>query len=184
LAAAGYPGGKGFPTVRLQVNNDGFGYVRVAEAVQTMIERELGIGLVISVLPADQHYQWIDEGHALMWRQGWVADYPDPENFLTLFLGQNAVLDTGLPSPLNTTRYHNARFDSLYMAARATTDPETRMNALALAEDQAMRDVTVAPLYHERTVRLLQPWVKGLPANAMDLRDVSRAWFDPALTKR
>lgn len=184
LAEAGYPGGKGFPLVRLHVNNDGFGYVRVAEAVQVMIERELGIGLVISVLPADQHYDLIDQGHALMWRQGWVADYPDPENFLALLLGQNAVQDTSLPSPLNTTRYRNARFDSLYMAARGTTDPQARMSLLAKAEDQAMSDVTVAPLYHERTVRLLQPWVKGLPANAMDLRDVSRAWFDPALLKR
>jgi len=181
LAEAGYPGGRGFPSVRLHVNNDGFGYVRVAEAVQAMIERELGIGLLVSVLPADQHYALIDNGGALMWRQGWVADYPDPENFLTLFYGRNAVLDTALPSPLNTTRYHNARFDSLFQAARVTTDPHARLVMLAEAEDQAMRDVTVAPLYHESLVRLTQPWLKGLPPNAMDLRDVSRAWIDPAL---
>lgn len=180
LALAGYPGGKGFPTVRIQVNNDGFGYGRVAEAVQTMIERNLGIGLLISVLPVDQHYDRVDLGQAQLWRQGWSADYPDPENFLALFYGRNAVLDPTLPSALNTTRYHNARFDSLFLAARAAPDHGTRMRLLAQAEDQAMEDVTVAPLYFERTVRLLQPWVRGMPINAMDLRYLEGVWFDPA----
>lgn len=184
LAEAGYPGGKGFPTVRLHVNNAGFGYVRVAEAVQAMIERELGIGLLVSVLPADQHYAMVDNGHALLWRQGWVADYPDPENYLALLYGRNAVLDTARPSPLNTTRYANARFDSLYQEARMSTDHRARMRLLAMAEDQAMRDATVAPLYHERLVRLTLPWLKGLPENAMDLRDLSRVWIDPAMRGR
>ena len=179
LALAGYPGGKGFPTVRIQVNNDGFGYGRVAEAVQTMIERNLGIGLLISVLPVDQHYDRVDLGQAQLWRQGWSADYPDPENFLALFYGRNAVLDPTLPSALNTTRYRNAHFDSLFQAARAAPDQATRMRLLAQAEDQAMEDVTVAPLYFERTVRLLQPWVRGMPVNAMDLRYLEGVWFDP-----
>lgn len=180
LAEAGFPGGKGFPPVRLQVNNDGFGYVRVAEAVQGMLERNLGIGLSISVLPIDQHYALVDEGRALLWRQGWVADYPDPENFLALFHGNNAVLDTAQASPLNTTRYHNARFDSLYQQARTTMDPARRLALLAAAERCMMEDAAVAPLYFDRTVRLLQPWVMDMPMNAMDLRDLSRVWFDPA----
>jgi ABC-type oligopeptide transport system substrate-binding subunit len=54
------------------------------------------------------------------------------------------------------------------------------MRLLAQAEDQAMEDVTVAPLYFERTVRLLQPWVQGMPINAMDLRYLEGVWFDPA----
>jgi len=181
LAEAGYPGGKGFPSVRLQVSNDGFGYVRVAEAVQEMLAQNLGIGLSISVLPSDQHYELVDGGKAQFWRQGWVADYPDPENFLALFYGRNAVLDPALPSVLNTTRYHDARFDSLYQAARSMRTPGERMRMLALAEARAMEDVTVAPLYFERIIRLLQPWVMDMPANAMDVRDLSTVWFDPAL---
>jgi hypothetical protein len=184
LAEAGYPEGKGFPPVRLQVNNDGFGYVRIAEAVQVMLERNLGIGISISVLPADQHYEQLDGGKAQFWRQGWVADYPDAENFLALFYGRNAVLDPGLPSTLNTTRYHNARFDSLYQVARATSDPDERVRIMGLAEQQAMDDVTVAPLYFDRIIRLVQPWVMNMPVNAMDIRDLSTVWFDPALKPR
>ena len=44
-----------------------------------------------------------------------------------------------------------------------------------------MQDAVVAPLYHERSVRLLQPWVRDLPINGMEYRDLRRVWFDPAL---
>src|SRR5690606_24623188 len=47
LAQAGYPGGKGFPRVHLQVNNFGFGYRNVAGMVQEMLGRELGVPIVV-----------------------------------------------------------------------------------------------------------------------------------------
>ncbi len=184
LAGAGYPAGRGFPSVRLQVSNDGFGYVRVAEAVQGMLERNLGIGISISMLPSAQHYELVDGAKAQFWRQGWVADYPDPENFLALFYGRNAVLDSTLPSPLNTTRYHDAVFDSLFQQARTEHDQEARMRSLALAEQRMMTDVPVVPLYFERTIRLVQPWVRDMPMNPMDQRDIAVVWFDPLLRPR
>jgi peptide/nickel transport system substrate-binding protein len=94
------------------------------------------------------------------------------------------VLDPGLPSTLNSTRYQNDRFDSLYQVARATSDPDERMRIMGLAEQQAMDDATVAPLYFERLIRLVQPWVMNMPVNAMDIRDLSTVWFDPALKPR
>lgn len=180
LAEAGYPGGKGMPTVYLQVNNDGFGYVRVASAVQNMWERNLGVRVVTSVLPADQHYARVEMGQAQLWREGWIVDHPDPENFLALFYGRNAPTDTTLPSYLNSTRYQNARFDSLFTEALRTDDLGKRMDLLAGAERQLMQDMVVAPLYHERSVRLLQPWVRDLPINGMEYRDLGPVWFDPA----
>ena len=92
LAEAGYPDGRGFPPLQLQVNADGFGYVRVAEAVQAMLERELRVPVSISVLPADKHYERVEMMQARFWREGWTADHPDPENFLSLLYGKNAVL--------------------------------------------------------------------------------------------
>jgi hypothetical protein len=55
---------------------------------------------------------------------------------------------------------------------------------MGLAEQQAMDDATVAPLYFERLIRLVQPWVMNMPVNAMDIRDLSTVWFDPALKPR
>jgi peptide/nickel transport system substrate-binding protein len=180
LAQAGHPGGEGLPSVYLQANSDGFGYVRVAGVVQGMLERELGLRVVSSVLPADQHYERIEGGTASFWREGWIVDHPDPENFLALFYGKNVPLDTTAPSYLNSTRYNNPRFDSLFAQAQRTGDHSTRMALLAKAEAQLMEDAMVVPLYHERSVRLLQPWVRDLPINGMEYRSLRDVWFDPS----
>jgi peptide/nickel transport system substrate-binding protein len=177
LAAAGYPGGAGFPSVPIQVNIDGFGYVEVADAVQAMLRRTLGIEVPVSSLPSAQHYMTVDGGTALMWRQGWIADYPDPETFLALLYGRNAVLDSTQASAMNTSRYVDPVFDSLYDLGQRTTDATQRMALLARAEARAMNGYVLAPLYHERSVRLLQPYVRDFPMNAMEYRDLSAVWF-------
>lgn len=181
LAEAGFPAGRGLPTVFLQVNNNGFGYVKVAEAVQAMLERELGARVISSVLPAQQHFTRVERGEATFWREGWIADHPDPENFLALFYGRNAPSDTAQPSYLNSTRFRDALYDSLFTLALRTTDRPSRMHLLAQAEKRLVEEAVVAPLYHERTVRLLQPWVRDLPVNGMEYRDLRTVWFDPAL---
>lgn len=180
LAEAGHPGGAGIPTIFLQVNGDGFGYIRVAEAVQEMLTKNLGLRVVTTVLPADQHYKRIEMGHAQLWREGWVVDHPDPENFLALFYGKNVPADTAQPSYLNSTRYKDATYDSLFARALRTPEQAERMMILGRAERHLMEDMVVAPLYHERSVRMLQPWVRDLPINGMELRQIRDTWFDPA----
>lgn len=181
LAEAGYPNGADLPAVHLQVNSDGFGYVKVAGVVQSMLEKNLGVRVITTVVPANQHYRRVEMGHAQFWREGWVADHPDPENFLSLFYGKSVPMDTAAPSYLNSTRYQNVQFDSLFSQALRTDDRAARMQLLAGAEAQLMQDAVVAPLYHERSVRLLQPWVRDMPINGMEYRDLRRVWFDPAL---
>lgn len=183
LAEAGYPNGKGLPTVHLQVNS-GFGYVEVATSVQSMLETHLGARVVTSMLPLDQHYQRIENGQTLLWREGWIADHPDPENFLALFHGKHVPSDTSLPSTLNSTRYREPRFDALFIEAQRTTDQATRMQFLARAERVLMGDAIVIPLYHERSVRLLQNWVRDLPINGLEYRLLRAVWFDPEQRKR
>jgi len=179
LAEAGYEGGKGLPTVHLQVNNNGFGYVKVAEAAQNMLEREIGARVITSVLPAAQHFHRVERGLPLLWREGWIADHPDPENFLGLFYGRNAPADTSEPSFLNSTRHRDARFDSLFALAGRTADVTERMRLLALAENRLMEELPLIPLYHERSVRLVQPWVKDFPINGMEYRDLRMVWMEP-----
>lgn len=179
LAEAGYPDGRGLPTIFLQVNNDGFGYVKVAGAVQSMLEHELGARVVSTVLPAQQHFERVEQGRAQFWREGWIADHPDPENFLSLFYGRNAPADTTEPSFHNSTRHRDAQYDSLFAAALRTADAKARMDLLALAEARLMEEHVVIPLYHERSVRLLQPGVRDLPINGMEYRDLRAVWIAP-----
>lgn len=182
LAEAGFPNGSGLPTIHLQVNR-GAGYVEVATSVQAMLESHLGARVVTSLLPLDQHYQRIEQGRSLFWREGWIADHPDPENFLALFHGKQVPADTALPSTLNSTRYNEPRFDALFMEAQRTTDVAARLQLLAQAERVLMGDAVVIPLYHERSVRLLQNWVQELPINGLEYRLLRGVWFDPKQRK-
>lgn len=179
LAEAGYPGGQNFPSVHLQLNSDGSGYIRVASTVQEMLARNLGVRVATTVLPAQQHYARVEQGRAEFWREGWVVDHPDPENFLALFYGKSVPSDTSQPSYLNSTRYTDTLYDKLFAQAQRAVATSERMQLLALAERKAMEDMVVVPLYHERTVRLLQPWVRDLPINGMEYRDLRGVWFDP-----
>ncbi len=181
LKEAGFPNGRGLPTIVLQVNSDGFGYVRVAEAVQSMLEKQLGVSVVISVLPGEQHFEQIERGRAQFWREGWILDHPDPENVLALFQGSQVPADTATPSYLNSTRYRSPVFDSLFLLAQRSVDRAEHMRLLAEAEAHLITDAFVLPLYHERAIRLLQPWVMNMPINGMEYRDLRATWFDPKL---
>lgn len=180
LAEAGFPGGAGFPPLQLQVNADGFGYVRVAEAVQVMLERELHVPLSISVMPAGRHYDRVDRGEVRFWREGWTADHPDAENFLALLYGKNAVLDSMLPASINKARYANPTFDALFAKAADAKDEGKRNAELAQAESVAMADMPVVPLYHERGVYLLRPEVRNLTLNAIEYLDLQGVWLERA----
>lgn len=177
LAEAGYPGGKGFPRIQLQVNNHGFGYRSVASRVQEMLGKELGVAITVSVVPPNSYYERIDQGEALFWREGWVADLPDPENFLALIYGKNAVLDTTLPSRLNTTRYASPHFDALFGLSLTKGSEAERLRDLARAEALAMQDVPLIPLYHERHIMLLPTRVQGMQINSMELLDLREVYF-------
>lgn len=181
LAAAGYPGGNGLPTLYLHVNTGGFGYLQVAGAVQAMLERELGLRVATTVLPTEQHFESVERGAAAFWREGWVADHPDPENFLAMYYGKNAPLDDTSRATLNSTRYRNKVFDTCYAKALRSADATDRLRELALAERQLMTDMVVVPLYHQRVMQLVQPNVRGVTINGLETLDLAAVWFDPAV---
>lgn len=179
LAQAGYPDGKGFPGVPLQVGGGGFAYVEVAGAVQSMLQKNLNVHVPVSVLPADQYFDRIETGETRFWREGWLADHADPENFLALLYGRNAPDDPNERSYLNSTRFKDAKYDSLFNLSARQANSAERARLLALAEDRAMELLPVIPLYYERAIRLVQKEVQDLPINGLELRDMSRVWFKP-----
>lgn len=181
LVSAGYPGGKGLPTLYLHVNTGGFGYIRVAGAVQAMLERELGLRVASTVLPTEQHFESVERGAAAFWREGWVADHPDPENFLAMYYGKNAPLDDTSRATLNSTRYRDPVFDIHYGNALRLAEGPDRMLELALAERQLMQDMVVVPLYHQRVMQLARPNVRGVTINGLETLDLAAVWFDPAV---
>lgn len=176
LAEAGYPGGKGFPALDLQLNAGGGRNELVAQAVQEMLSTNLGIKIGMKPLEWAIHLDRVDNGQAPFYRLGWIADYPDAESFLNLFYGAN-VPESG-PSPINSTRYNNPQFDTLFARALRIIDDAERNAMYRQAEQVAIDDAPVLLLFHDMDYRLVQPHVKGYSSNAMDRRDFRATWFD------
>lgn len=176
MAEAGYPNGRGFPEITLQLNAGGGRNVSIAEAIQGMLKEHLNINVKLMQVEFAQHLESIDAGKAPFFRLGWVADYPDPESFLNLYYGK-IVPDPTQPSPINSTRFQNAQFDALFEQALSTTDRALRMQLYRQAEQIAIDNAPMLLILNDEDFRFVQPYVKGHPHNAMDRTNHHRTYF-------
>ena len=159
LADAGFPGGRGLPPIAYNFNTSD-GNQRIAEVLQAQL-KDIGIPLELRRLDWAAHIKLVDEGRAGFFRQGWIADYPDPENFLTvLFHSKNAG------AAGNTSRYRNPKLDRLFDEADAMSSGPARYKRYAEAEQIVLDDAVWISLYHYTSRALIKPYVKGLERSA------------------
>ena len=177
MKQAGYPMGKGFPVITLQFNDQGGANLKVAEAVQNMLKQNIGVITELSMVPKTQHYERVETGKALFWRDGWVADYPDPENFLKLLYGKDVSTDLNQPEYLNSVRYKSEKFDSLFDVANTIPDKSQRMKVFSQADQVAMNDAAIMPLYYDVWYRLESKKLAQYYLNPMNYRDFSQTYF-------
>jgi peptide/nickel transport system substrate-binding protein len=169
LASAGHPNGTGIPPLTLSTTSD---YTDLAAALQHQW-RALGLEVAIDVLSPGTQRERVAQGEALLFRKSWLADYPDAENFLGLFLQRNFA-----PAGPNYTHYANDAFDALYAEALGTDDDSTRLAAYATMDALVAHDLPVIPLFHDRVTHFVRNDVQGWtihPVNRLDLRRVHKA---------
>ena len=177
MADAGYPNGDGFPEIRLQINSGGENNIRVAESIQSMLKETLGITVKLDILPMAEHYEKVETGNAVFWRTAWLADYPDPENFINLLYGGNVPEDPHEKAYLNSERYISSAYDSLTDLARHELDATKRNQLYAQADQTMLDDAAVIPLFYNEYTRLLHSNVRNFPQNPMEYRDMSEVYF-------
>lgn len=177
MSQAGYPDGKGFPVVTLNINEGGGRNTQIAEAIQDML-KEIGVTVKLQLLQFAQHLDNIDAGRSDFYRLGWNADYPDPETFLNLFYGKNVPANPKDVSPINSFRYKNAKFDELFEKAIATTDIAERNRLYEEAEQIAVNDAVVLFIYYDEDWRLIQPYVRGYALDPMHRVNMRFTWLD------
>jgi ABC-type oligopeptide transport system substrate-binding subunit len=89
-----------------------------------------------------------------MYDLGWIADYPDPENFLdVLFHSEKSENHMG---------YSNPELDEFLEKARTEQDPEERLKLYQEAEQLIINDAPWVPLFYEVEYWLTKPYVKGM----------------------
>jgi peptide/nickel transport system substrate-binding protein len=181
LADAGYPDGKGFPEVTLVINaSPTAGESRnslVAIEIQNQLKQNLGVNVTISRVTFAQKQDAQKYGRADMFRSAWIADYPSPESFLSLFYGRTVPDSTDKPSYPNSSRWRNAKFDSLYDAGvRASSKEEA--NRLFLQAEQIMLDEAPAMiLCYDGNDKLTYSYVHNFYLNPMRYFDFSQVYI-------
>ena len=170
LAQSKYKDASALPPITFATVGAGGTPSPIATALQEMWKQNLGVEVEI------QQVEWATYLGDLKARKfqlfggtaGWIADYPDPEDFHdVLFHGKS--LD-------NNFAYSNPQVDAALEKARVEKDVATRMNMYRQIEDQIMADAPLIPLYSEVEYRLIKPYVKGYevpPAVVPVLKDAS-----------
>lgn len=177
MSDAGFPGGKGFPEVTLNINEGGGRNTQIAEAIQDML-REIGVTVKLQLLQFAQHLDNIDAGRSDFYRLGWNADYPDPETFLNLFYGKNVPSNPKDVSPINSFRYVNPQYDALFEKAIATVDIAERNKLYEQAEQLAVNDAICLFIYYDEDWRLVQSFVRGFALDPMHRVNMRFTWLD------
>lgn len=159
LAEAGYPGGRGLPTIAVWSGAKRDDVVREHEEIKRHL---FAVGIT-----ADVHYltDWpafsklLDEGKLPVFMYGWYADVPDPDNFLfKLFHSRGAR---------NFFGYANPVVDDLLFRARNEQDLLRRVDLYRKAEQLILEDAPVIPVFHHTYERLFQPYVRSVEVNGL-----------------
>jgi ABC-type oligopeptide transport system substrate-binding subunit len=106
-------------------------------------------------LPPQEYTSRLREGKIPAFRTLWIADYPDPDNFLYFLLNSSA-------QTIYPLGYSNPELDKLTAEARVSIDPELRQQLYKRAEKIFSQDCPLIPLYHDRICAVASPSVQGL----------------------
>jgi len=159
LAEAGYPSGRGLPTIQILYNEPPTTHRTIAEAIQQMWKDNLGIDVVLRGLEWGVYLSSQQTLDYEVCRAGWVADYSDPNTFLDMFV-------TGGGN--NQTGWSNVRYDELIKAAAVEPDPAQRMKLFRQAETILLDEMPIIPIYFYVSKNLVSPRVKGFFNNVQD----------------
>ena len=143
-------------------------YLDLCEYIQNSLV-EIGLNVKIEVNPPSTHRQMVATSKLFFFRGSWIADYPDAENYFSLFYSKNFC-----PGGPNYTHFSNVEFDRLYEEALSELELDNRY-ALYNKMDQILVDnAVIVPLYYDQVLRFYQKNISGLGSNAMNLLDLKR----------
>ena len=123
----------------------------------------------MEVMPPATMRSMRSTGSLQFFRSSWVADYPDGENYLSLFTTSNHC-----PAGPNYTHYTNSQYDKLYDKALLCNDLEQRARYYTEMDSLMMRDAPVVVLFYDEVLRFVNKRVKDMGSNPTNLLDLRR----------
>lgn len=158
LAEAGYPNGKGMPEVTLVTSTS---YKDLIEFIQGELTT-LGIRVKVDVRPSASLRELMAKNEVNFFRGSWIADYPDAENYLSVFYSKNKV-----PFGPNYTGYFNKEFDKLFVQSYYERDAKKRYILNQRMDNMVMEHASVVPILYDQSVTMLQNNISGYSINPL-----------------
>ncbi len=143
-------------------------YLHLCEYIQNQLQ-DVGLNVRIEVNPPSTHRQMVATSKLNFFRGSWIADYPDAENYLSLFYSKNFC-----PNGPNYTHFLNEDFDALYENALSETNTELRYVYYQKMDKLIIESAVIVPLYYDRVLRFTNKNITGFESNAMNLLDLKR----------
>ena len=141
-------------------------YADIGSYIARQME-EIGLKVQVDVVQKSLLLELTSNSRTLFFRGSWIADYPDAENYLSVFYSKN-------PAPPNYTRYSNKEFDVLFEKAIRETNDSIRYRLYQQADQVMMEDAPVVPLWYDKVVHLVQTNVSGFEPNALNLLELRK----------
>jgi peptide/nickel transport system substrate-binding protein len=160
LAQAGYPNAKGLGTITLTTTSE---YLDICKFIQQQLG-ELGMDIKIEVNPPATLREMVANSNVAFFRASWIADYPDAENYLSLFYSKNFS-----PQGPNYTHFNNPIYDDLYEKSIAEPNDSIRKIYYTQMNEIVMEEAAVVVLYYDQVMRFVQKNTTGLNSNPMNM---------------
>ena len=146
-------------------------YLNFCEYIQRELTK-IGLNINVDVIPASTLKEGKANGKLDLFRASWVADYPDAQNYLSLFYTENFA-----PNGPNYTHFTNPDFDKWYNQAFSTTKASERIKLYAKMDSLVIKNAPIVPLYYDEVIRFTQKNIIGLgnnPINLLELKHVKK----------
>ena len=143
-------------------------YADIGKFVQSQVE-QIGLQCKMEVMPPATMRSMRSNGSLQFFRSSWVADYPDAENYLSLFTTPNFA-----PAGPNYTHYTNPKFDRLFDKALLCNDLQERARYYTEMDSLMMQDAPVVVLFYDEVLRFVSKRVQNMGSNPTNLLDLRR----------
>lgn len=160
MAQAGYPNGIDQHTGKpLMLHYDTTGSGGQQKAQFDWLRKQFAkLNIILDIRPTqyNRFQEKVRHGQVQLFSYGWLADFPDPENFLFLFYGPNRTVGSG---GVNSSNYTNKQFDHLYAKLEQTFQNKERLDLIKQMQSILVRDNPWIWGFHSRRFVLSHPWI-------------------------
>ncbi len=161
LREAGFTAENSMPTVKLLTIPN---YSNLATYIANEL-KQAGINVEVEAIRKSLLLEQTSKSQALFFRGSWIADYPDAENYLSVFYSKN-------PAPPNYTRFKNNEYDRLYERSLTEVNDSLRYDTYRQMDRIIIDEAPVVPLWYDMVLHLVHTSIQHFSPNGLNMLEL------------